>query len=407
MSTPVGQSRRAALAGQAEVEGLVDLGGAPAVGDQVAVDHLLQHPRPAPGGVLLVPGGEVRRAHDAARAGGVRDALAHAGAPVHRVDERAAVVDQRAAWSRRLARAVPRAGGRRRRGAGRPARPGLSRSAGSKSALTAAEEVEHLGGVHPRQQLRAGPAVAVLARQAAAVRGGQVGGRPRRSDRNTPVPPASREREVDADVHAAVAEVAVGHPVEAVRRAAGRRSRAGRRRAAPAAPRRPPSRRARAGRRLRAASPAPSSRIRQSAAISAGSVTTGTSSAPASAPRAAAAARASSAVSPVTSAKSQPAPRGRSGTVPPLRRTTSTMRASRPSQATSGWCSSAGDRVGGVGHRRVAEHGERPVRRVLDQPDRGTEHDAERALAADQEPRHGRGRSRAAGARGRSRTPGG
>src|SRR4051794_21189037 len=64
---------------------------------------------------------------------------------------------------------------------------------------------------------------------------------------------------------------------------------------------------------------------------------------PSGAPAATAAAadRASSAVPPVTSANSQPAPCGRSGTAP-RPRTTSTILASSPSQATSRWCSSDG-----------------------------------------------------------------
>ena len=55
--------RRAALAGQAEVQRLVHLRRAPAAGDERPGDHLLQHPGPAAGGVLLVPGGQVGRAH--------------------------------------------------------------------------------------------------------------------------------------------------------------------------------------------------------------------------------------------------------------------------------------------------------------------------------------------------------
>ena len=84
MSTPVGQSRRAALAGQAEVERLVH-GRVAEPLHQRAVERLLEHPRPAAGGVLLVAGGEVRRAHHAA--GRRRHALADAGAAVHRVAE--------------------------------------------------------------------------------------------------------------------------------------------------------------------------------------------------------------------------------------------------------------------------------------------------------------------------------
>ena len=115
--------RRAALAGQAQVERLVHLVGPPAAGDQRAVDHLLEHPGAAAGGVLLVPGGEVGRAHHAAGAGVVGDALADAGAAVHGVDDRAAVVGQ--PQGRAAARAAgPPAAGRRRPAAGRPARRG-------------------------------------------------------------------------------------------------------------------------------------------------------------------------------------------------------------------------------------------------------------------------------------------
>ncbi len=79
--------------------------------------------------------------------------------------------------------------------------------------LDRGEQVDDLRGVHPRQQRRAGPAVAVLAGQAAAVRRGEVRGRLDEGPEGGRSP-APVEGEVDAHVHAAVAEVAVGHPVE-------------------------------------------------------------------------------------------------------------------------------------------------------------------------------------------------
>ena len=95
--------------------------------------------------------------------------------------------------------------------------------------------------VHARQQLGAGRAVAVLARQRAAVRDGEVGARPRGTPRKSAMPGRGEQVEVDPHVQAAVAEVPV---VGAARpcRAAARRTPAGRRRTARAAPRRPPSR---------------------------------------------------------------------------------------------------------------------------------------------------------------------
>ena len=65
----------AALAGQAEVEGVADGRVVEAEG---AVGDVLEHVRAATGRVLLLPGGEVRRTHHAARAGVVGDALADA-----------------------------------------------------------------------------------------------------------------------------------------------------------------------------------------------------------------------------------------------------------------------------------------------------------------------------------------
>ena len=81
--------------------------------------------------------------------------------------------------------------------------------------LGVSEEVQHLGDVHRAQQRRAGTAVAVLTGEGAAV-GRDEHGRlvEEASERGRTV--ALPQTEVDPHVDAAVAEVAVGHTVEAV-----------------------------------------------------------------------------------------------------------------------------------------------------------------------------------------------
>ena len=185
------------------------------------------------------------------------------------------------------------------------------------------------------QQLGAGAPVAVLARHRAAVGGDQLGRLldERPVDR-PPVGPV--EREVDADVEAAVAEVAVGDAAQPVGGQQGLEvAQVG---AEPvggtAASSQPAQAGAPAG--LRPPNPAPSSRMRQMAAASAGSARTrlAVASPPAVATSRPAAASASAAVAPASSTSSQPPPSGSSGTARPRRRTTSTMRASMPSRAT-------------------------------------------------------------------------
>ena len=91
---------------------------------------------------------------------------------------------------------------------------GVQEVVGVEEVLDGGEQAERLGRVHPRQQCRPGSPVAVLAGHAAAVPGSQGGGRLDES----PEPPGAvplAQREVDAHVHAAVTEVAVGHAVEA------------------------------------------------------------------------------------------------------------------------------------------------------------------------------------------------
>ncbi len=114
-------------------------------------------------------------------------------------------------------------------------------------------------------------------------------------------------------------------------RAAARRSRAARRRGARAGRRRPPSRSTPAGVRLRAASPAPSSRIRHSAAASAGSVDHARCRARRPRER-----RLGPARPRPGELDEQPAGAARQVRhAPPAARTRSTIRASSPSQATS------------------------------------------------------------------------
>ncbi len=172
----------------------------------------------------------------------------HLPTPVHRCT--ACTIEPPSCTSRSVCRGSRNRAARRRSastGRGSTSTPGLSSAPGSKRCLTPANSAITCRGVHPAQQARACPAVAVLAREAAAVGRGQVGGRLHEG------PEAGRpgrlaQREVDAHVHAAVAEVPVGHPVQLVGRPAARRTPAGTPPGGPAAPRRPPSRTAPAGR---------------------------------------------------------------------------------------------------------------------------------------------------------------
>jgi len=85
----------AALAGQAQVQGVPHRLAAPAVLDgrvAVAVQHLEQQPGAAPGRVLFLVSDLVGRAHHGAALVAVLAALADADAPVGGLGERAAVV---------------------------------------------------------------------------------------------------------------------------------------------------------------------------------------------------------------------------------------------------------------------------------------------------------------------------
>ena len=235
MSTPVGQSRAQPLQDRQRSSASSTAGSVTA---QVPGDDVLQHPRAAAGGVLLLAGGHVGRAHHS---------------PARRCC-------RRRTCRRRCSGAPRRTRSRERPGVGADARPqrrpssgsgststpGLSRLPGSSIALDPPHQRHRLGGVHPAA---AAPSARGRhrARRSSSRRTTRPGRRrPRRTRRNLPAAIGVVELEVDAHVHAAVAEVAVGDTVETRTHAAARRSRAGRRRAGPAAPRRPPTRSGRA-----------------------------------------------------------------------------------------------------------------------------------------------------------------
>ena len=188
------------------------LGRRPAARDERAVRHLLQHARPAPRRVLLVLGREVRRAHEAAGRGGVGAALADTHAPVHGRGQVTGVVREREAGRR---------GQRARRGAAQVGvelpRPDqdtrVEQVLRVEQRLERSEHLDRARRVHDGQQLGACAAVAVLAGQRAAVRGDELGRvlheRAQRRAR-------AFERDVEPQVHAAVAEVPVGQPVDPV-----------------------------------------------------------------------------------------------------------------------------------------------------------------------------------------------
>ena len=180
------------------------LGCAPAA-DEGAVDQLLQDAGPAAGGVLLLPRGLERRAHDALRAGRVGQALADPGALVHLGREVPA----------NRQRVADEAGGPQVGvdGGGVDEHPGVEQVVGVEGVLDPAEQRDRGRGVHRGEQRRSGAAVTVLARHRPAVRG-----RDRRRRLDEPAvgvrATRGRQREVDPGVHAAVAEVPVRQRVE-------------------------------------------------------------------------------------------------------------------------------------------------------------------------------------------------
>ena len=203
--------RQTPLARQAQIERVAHLGGAPPVGHHVALQHLPQQVRAPAGGVLLLAGGLIARAHHPA-AGLTTLADAHAAAL--RLGEVAVIVRigeqrQRLSLQRRLMADV---GVQRRR---IHHHAGVEHPPRIPDVLHAGHQRQPVGAVHPVQQLRARPAVAVLPGHRTAQRHHQIGGL--LDERPVGADAVGREQvEVDAHVHAALAEVAVGRPGQPV-----------------------------------------------------------------------------------------------------------------------------------------------------------------------------------------------
>jgi hypothetical protein len=149
----------AAFAGQAQVERVAYFRRSPAAGDDLAADHLHQHPGAAAGGVFFLAGDPVARAHDAAL---VSTAFADAHATCGGGRERAAV--GRVAEERGSLGREPAAQGQVLI---EPVRlDDLARVhlvARIERRLELAERADQLRSEHPGQQLAPGLPVTVLA----------------------------------------------------------------------------------------------------------------------------------------------------------------------------------------------------------------------------------------------------
>ena len=201
---------RTRLACQAQIEGVEHLGRVPR--QRPAARHVLEHPRPAAGHVLLVARGLVGGAHECAEVESARPAVAHARAAVDGPGHVSAVVGE------------PEASGVGDRLRARPSQtfvdavgphehPRVEQAFGVEDPLDSLEQGDDVGPVHPLQQLRAGAPVAVLAREGPAEARGEVC--------RLPHEPAEGfgsllgfEREVDAGVDASVPEMPVHEAVK-------------------------------------------------------------------------------------------------------------------------------------------------------------------------------------------------
>jgi hypothetical protein len=163
---------RAPLAREAEVERLLDLVGAPGL-ELLAVQHLPEQPRPPARRVLLLARDHEARAHHAAAR---PPALADPDAASGRVNQAASVALKGEVGlhrRRRVARAEPQVRGDR---VGVDDLAGVHLPARVPDRLELAESADQLIAEHLRQELGLRLAVAVLARDRAAMRDDQLGG---------------------------------------------------------------------------------------------------------------------------------------------------------------------------------------------------------------------------------------
>ena len=199
----------AALAGQAQVEGVANGCRAPAVGDRavrVVVEHLEQQTRPAAGGVLLFAGCAVGGTHDSA---GVATALSDTDAAQHGTVEAAVVVGitevQVAGLVRGVVRSEPQVLVRTVRV---DHLAGVHPVVRVDQGLELGERLDHLVAEHDRQQLAALLAVAVLPGQGSAVGTHEVS-RPVQEPAVVCDALGGGQVEGDPDVQAAVTKMAV------------------------------------------------------------------------------------------------------------------------------------------------------------------------------------------------------
>ncbi len=161
----------ARLAGQAEIQRVAHLGRPPAVGDEVAADQLEQQPGSPARRVLLLAGDLVARAH---RGAGRVAALPHTDAAAGGLREVAGVMRVREDGEQFAGRMVQLEV--RVDPLWTDDHAGIHQVVRVPDGLEPPEQRHHVVAVHPRQQLRAGVAVAVLAGVRAAVPDHQVGG---------------------------------------------------------------------------------------------------------------------------------------------------------------------------------------------------------------------------------------
>ena len=202
----------AAFAREAQVERLFHMFVAPAAGERIALQHLEQHPCAAACRVLLLARDTIAGAHRAAL---LSPALADADTPRRREREAAAIVGilkVRRERRRPVRRAEPEI-------LIDPVRThdlaGIHLSVRIPDGLELAERLDELGPEHLREKLRARLAVAMLAREGAAVGQHEVG----RLVHERLVRFYSRcclEIEIDARMDAPLSEVAVQRAAVAI-----------------------------------------------------------------------------------------------------------------------------------------------------------------------------------------------